>query len=145
MKKMLVAAVALLFTACITKAQNAPAMATDQVATPVSNDKLMDDSQSKDKTFDMKNCCVMRNGKMVCIKNGKEMPMEDDMKLANGAMLEKNGTLILPNGTKSMMTENQCIDMKGNMGMMKPASQQSEQAQPTAAPASTKSSQPAKK
>ena len=41
-------------------------------------------AQTKTKKAMMKDCCMMKDGKMICVKDGKTMPMDKDMKMKNG-------------------------------------------------------------
>ncbi len=65
----------------------------------------------------MKDCCMMKDGKMMCMKNGKMMPMKKDMTMKNGTKCMTNGECIMKNGEKMQMTEGHCMDMKGKMDM----------------------------
>lgn len=59
-------------------------------------------------------CCVMKKGKMVCIKNGKEMPMKEEMKM-NGMTVMPDGTCKMNNGTTMKLKEGQCCDKTGKI------------------------------
>jgi len=63
----------------------------------------------------MKECCMMKDGKMMHHKDGKTMPMEKDMTMANGTKCMTNGECIMKNGEKKMMKEGECMDTKGTM------------------------------
>jgi hypothetical protein len=63
----------------------------------------------------MKECCMMKEGKMMHCKDGKTMPMEKDMTMANGTKCMVNGECVMKNGEKMMMKDGECMDMKGNM------------------------------
>ena len=68
---------------------------------------------------------------MFCIKDGKEMPMDSEMKMSNGTVVTKDGTCMSKDGKKMMMKDGECIDMSGKSCMMPPAREK-------AAPAPTK-------
>lgn len=70
----------------------------------------------------MKDCCLMKDGKMMHVKDGKMMPMEKDMVMENGTTCMVNGECVMKDGKKMKMKEGDCIDMSGKMnkcGMMK--------------------------
>ena len=81
-------------------------------------------AQTKAKPAMMKDCCMMKDSKMMCVKNGKTMPMEKDMTMKNGTTCMVNGECVMKDGTKMKMKEGDCMDMSGKMadcGMMKDA------------------------
>jgi hypothetical protein len=43
----------------------------------------------------MKDCCMMKDGKMMCVKDGKTMPMDKDMTMKNGTKCMTNGDCIM--------------------------------------------------
>ena len=63
----------------------------------------------------MKDCCMMKDGKMMVMKNGKTMPMEKDMVMKNGTTCMTNGECKMKNGKMMMMKEGECMDMSGKM------------------------------
>jgi hypothetical protein len=69
----------------------------------------------------MKDCCMMKDGKMMQVKDGKMMPMEKDMMMENGTTCMVNGECVMKDGKKMQMKEGECMDMSGKMdkcGMM---------------------------
>lgn len=78
-------------------------------------------AQTKSKSPMMKDCCMMKDGKMMQMKSGKMMPMEKDMTMKNGTTCMTNGECVMKDGKKMMMKEGDCIDMNGKIdkcGMM---------------------------
>ncbi len=78
-------------------------------------------AQTKVHTATMKDCCMMKDGKMMVMKSGKMMPMEKDMTMKNGTKCMTNGECIMKDGKKMEMKEGECMDMSGKMsdcGMM---------------------------
>ncbi len=67
------------------------------------------------KTTMMKDCCMMKDGKMMVMKDGKTMPMEKDMVMKNGTKCMVNGECIMKDGTKMQMKEGDCMRMSGKM------------------------------
>ena len=74
-------------------------------------------AQTKAKPAMMKDCCMMKDSKMMCVKDGKTMPMEKDMTMKNGTTCMVNGECVMKDGTKMKMKEGQCMDMNGKMDM----------------------------
>jgi len=72
-------------------------------------------AQTKTKPAMMKDCCMMKDGKMMVMKDGKAMPMEKDMTMKNGTTCMVNGECVMKDGTKMMMKDGDCMDMSGNM------------------------------
>ena len=63
----------------------------------------------------MKDGCMMKDGKMVCIKAGKMMPMEANMTMKNGMVCMPSGECMSKSGMKTMMKEGEHMDMNGNV------------------------------
>ncbi len=66
-------------------------------------------------TKNMKECCMMKEGKMMHCKDGKTMPMEKDMTMSNGTKCMVNGECVMKNGEKMMMKDGECMDINGKM------------------------------
>ncbi len=73
-------------------------------------------AQTKSKQAMMKDCCMMKDGKMMVMKDGKTMPMEKDMTMKNGTKCMTNGECTMNDGKKMMMKEGDCMEMSGKMG-----------------------------
>ena len=67
----------------------------------------------------MKDCVMMKDGKMMMMKNGKMMMMDKDMTMSDGTVCMKDGTCKMKNGKTMMMKEGETCDMHGKMGKMK--------------------------
>lgn len=72
-------------------------------------------AQTKSKSASMKECCMMKDGKMMHMKNGKAMPMEKNMTMKNGTVCMVNGECVMKDGKKMKMKEGECMDMMGSM------------------------------
>lgn len=72
-------------------------------------------AQTKPSSAKMKDCCMMKDGKMMQMKDGKMMPMDKDMTMKNGAKCMTNGECIMKDGKKMKMKEGDCMDMSGKM------------------------------
>lgn len=73
-------------------------------------------AQTKTGHSKMKDCCMMKEGKMMCMIGGKEMPMDKDMTMKDGTTCMVNGECVMKDGTKMQMKDGQCMDMNGKMG-----------------------------
>ena len=85
------------------------AVATAQTAPKVKSTKSMS-KMSHD-------YCMMKDGKMTMVKNGKPMPMTKDMTMSDGSMCLTDGTCKMKDGTTMKMKEGQCMMMNGKMTM----------------------------
>lgn len=78
-------------------------------------------AQTKMDSTMMKDCCMMKDGKMMQMKSGKMMSMDNGMTMKNGTKCMTNGECVMKDGTKMKMKEGECMDMSGTMsdcGMM---------------------------
>jgi hypothetical protein len=62
----------------------------------------------------MMECCAMKKGKMVCIKDGKEVPMAHEMQM-NGMTVMPDGRCKMKDGKMMKLKEGQCCDKKGQI------------------------------
>ena len=67
----------------------------------------------------MKDCVMMKDGKMMMMKNGKMMDMDKDMTMSNGTVCMKDGTCKMKNGKTMKMKDGDKCYMNGKMGKMK--------------------------
>ena len=67
----------------------------------------------------MKDCVMMKDGKMMMMKNGKMMDMDKDMTMSDGTVCMKDGNCRMKNGKMMMMKEGDKCYMNGKMGKMK--------------------------
>ncbi len=72
-------------------------------------------TKSETKKVMMKDCCMMKGGKMMHVKNGKVTAMHKAMTMKNGTKCMTNGECVMKNGTKMKMKEGECMDMNGRM------------------------------
>lgn len=66
----------------------------------------------------MKDCCMMKDGKMMCMKGGKTMAMDKDMTMKDGTTVMKDGTVKMKGGKTMKMKNGESIDMDGKMSEM---------------------------
>lgn len=72
-------------------------------------------AQTAKKSTMMKDCCMMKDGKMLVMKGGKTMPMEKSMVMKNGTTCMKNGECTMKDGKKMQMKNGDCMEMSGKM------------------------------
>ena len=72
-------------------------------------------AQAKKESAQPKECCMMKDGKMMHCKDGVTMPMEKDMTMKNGTVCMVNGECVMKDGKKMTMKEGECMDMNGKM------------------------------
>jgi len=58
---------------------------------------------------------VMRNGKMMLMKNGMYTGLNSDTTLNNGTRIMRNGNIVMKNGTQRMLKEGEYVNMGGNI------------------------------
>ena len=78
-------------------------------------------AQAKKQSATAKECCMMKDGKMMHHKDGVTMPMEKDMTMKNGTVCMVNGECIMKDGKKMTMKDGECMDMNGKMDHCKKA------------------------
>jgi hypothetical protein len=66
----------------------------------------------------MKNCVMMKDGKMWVMKDGKSMEMTKTMTMTNGTMVMTDGTVKTKAGKTMMMKEGESMTMNGKMKKM---------------------------
>ena len=66
----------------------------------------------------MKDCVMMKDGKMMVMKDGQHTELSEDMTLGNGTMVMKDGSVKMSDGTTKMLKNGDWLDMDGKMGTM---------------------------
>jgi hypothetical protein len=72
-------------------------------------------AQTSKKSKMMKDCCMMKDGKMMVMEDGVTMPMEKDMVMKNGTTCRINGECTMKDGSKMTMKEGDCMELSGKM------------------------------
>ena len=54
---------------------------------------------------------MMRDGKIIVLRNGEETPMQEEMTMSDGTRVMPNGQLLMADGTARMMREGETITM----------------------------------
>src|SRR5438067_7398515 len=75
------------------------------------------------KSTHMKDCIMMKNGKLMVEKNGTSTEMTQDMTLNNGTVVMKDGTVKTKDGKTMMLKEGQCVYMDGKIKTMSSSSE----------------------
>ena len=95
-----------------------------------------DTSMSKHKMHNMdhmkmkKDCVMMEGGKMMVMKAGKTMAMDQDMTLTNGATVMTDGSVKMKDGTSKQLKNGDCMYMDGKMMDMKKSAKHKKKAMP---------------
>lgn len=58
---------------------------------------------------------IMKNGKMMMVKNGQFTALDHEMTMSNGTKVMADGTCTKKDGTKMLLKEGQHIDMDGKL------------------------------
>lgn len=82
-------------------------------------DKMEHSSKMGKGHMKMKDCVMMEDGKMMVMKSGNTMDMDQDMTMKNGTMVMKDGTVKMKNGKTKMLENGDCVYMDGSMSKMK--------------------------
>jgi hypothetical protein len=62
-----------------------------------------------------KDCVHMKDGKMMMMKDGKEMPMEKEMTMKDGSKVMTDGTHMSKDGKKMSLSDGDMVMMDGTM------------------------------
>ena len=58
---------------------------------------------------------MMKDGKVMMIKEGKSMPLDKELTLSNGSKVTVDGTVTMKDGTKMVMKDGDMMTMDGEM------------------------------
>jgi X-X-X-Leu-X-X-Gly heptad repeat protein len=81
--------------------------------------KMMQETGMAKTNHKKKDCVMMKDGKMMVMKNGKSELMDNSIKLNNGTTVMTDGSIKMSDGSFKMLKEGQCMDMDGKKWMMK--------------------------
>ena len=62
-----------------------------------------------------KDCVMMKDGKMMTMKGGKTMAMDQDMTMTNGTTVSTDGTVKMSDGSTKQLKDGDCVYMDGKM------------------------------
>jgi hypothetical protein len=85
---------------------------TDTTMKKMDHDKMMNHHQMDMSKTDG---CMMMNGKMMMIKDGKMSAMKKQMTMSNGTKCMVDGMCVKKDGTKMTMKDGDHMDMSGNI------------------------------
>ena len=63
----------------------------------------------------MNNRLIMKDGKMMAVRNGKTMPMKKAMMMPNGSTIKPNGEVITKDGKSMMLKNGTAVGMNGTI------------------------------
>jgi len=84
--------------------------------------KAQDTTSHKKMHHQMKDCVMMKEGKMIQMKDGKTMDLTQDVTMTDGSVVMANGSLKKKDGTTVELKNGDCVMMDGTvkqMGMKK--------------------------
>ena len=81
--------------------------------------KTMHKTQHSKMNHSMKDCVMMKDGKMMMMKDGKTMAMDKDMTMSDGTVCMMDGTCKMKDGKTMMMKNGDKCYMDGKMKMNK--------------------------
>ncbi len=70
------------------------------------------------KPMKMDNCVMMHGGKMMCMKDGKTIPMTSTMTMKNGTKVMADGMVKMKDGKTMMLKDGQSVMMSGKVDKM---------------------------
>ena len=77
--------------------------------------KAQDTSSHKTTHHQMSDCVMMKDGKMIQMKAGKEMAMSQDMTMSNGVVVMKDGNVKKKDGSTMKLKNGDCVMMDGTV------------------------------
>jgi hypothetical protein len=111
MKKLILLVTGLIISVVVVCAQDAQTKKAESTKTKKAQ-------TTKKEKCNLKNCCMMKDGKMIVMKDGKEMPMTEEVELDNGSKVKTDGTVTAKDGKQWKLKNDDCIDMNGVWGKM---------------------------
>jgi len=76
------------------------------------------DTSSHKMHHQMKDCVMMKDGKMIQVKDGKNMTLAQDITMSDGSVVMANGSLKKKDGTTVMLKNGDCVMMDGTVKHM---------------------------
>lgn len=67
------------------------------------------------KMHDVKDCVMMKDGKLMVMKGSSVTALDTDLTLTNGTVVKTDGTVKSADGTAMKLKEGEAIDMDGKM------------------------------
>lgn len=88
-------------------AQDSSATTTTTTTTPAASDKMG--------SHQMKDCVMLKDGKVMVMKGSAVTALNGDLTLTNGTVVKSDGTVKASDGTTMKLKEGEKIDMDGKM------------------------------
>jgi hypothetical protein len=79
----------------------------------MSQDNQKETKMQKQNDANVKYCATLKDGKISVTQNNKDLGM--DVKLANGATVKTDGTIIKADGSQMVLKNGECADNSGNL------------------------------
>lgn len=77
--------------------------------------KSMSSSDKMGKMHQMKDCVMMKDGKLVTMTKDGVTPLTQDLTLSNGTVVSPKGTVTAKDGSTITLTNGQAVDMDGKL------------------------------
>ncbi len=93
--------------------------AQDMHTEPLKHDNTRQEEvkPNHDEKMMKENCLMLKEGKVVQMKDGKSAEIDKEVTLKNGDMVMMDGTVMKKDGKKIKLKEGECMDMNGMMMM----------------------------
>lgn len=97
------------------------AIACTNIATAQDTTKAKDKMHHMGSMKAMKDCVMMKDGKMMVMKGGETTVMDQEMTMTNGTVVSTDGSVKMKDGTSKQLKDGDCVYMDGKVksGMKK--------------------------
>jgi hypothetical protein len=97
------------------------AIACTSIATAQDTTKTKDKMHHMGSMKSMKDCVMMKDGKMMVMKGGETTAMDQEMTMTNGTVVGTDGSVKMKDGTSRQLKDGDCVYMDGKVksGMKK--------------------------
>lgn len=85
----------------------------------VAQDTTKSATPKMEKTLQMKDCVMMKDGKLMVMKGGTVSPLDKELTLTNGNVIKLDGTIKSTDGTTMKLKEGEAIGLDGKLIMKK--------------------------
>jgi hypothetical protein len=81
----------------------------------VAQDTTKSATPKMEKSLQMKDCVMMKDGKLMVMKSGSVTPLDKELTLSNGSIISLDGTVKATDGTKLKLKEGEAIGLDGKL------------------------------
>lgn len=81
----------------------------------VAQDTTKTTTPKMEKMHDMKDCVMMKDGKLIVMKGNSVTALDADLTLTNGTVVKTDGSVKSADGSAMKLKEGEAIDMDGKM------------------------------